>query len=50
MAKQKKVSIFIETHILIYSYKLYIQRLVLFAEKEIEPVAKICITCCHCHN
>ena len=21
-----------------------------FAKKEIEPVVKICIMCCHCHN
>ena len=31
-------------------YKLYIQRLVPFAKKEIKPVVKICIMHCYCHN
>ena len=47
--KQKKVSIFIETHIKIYCDKLYIQRLDFFAKKEIK-IAKICITYCCSHN
>ncbi|GGZ73064.1 hypothetical protein GCM10007028_07700 [Algibacter mikhailovii] len=45
IVKQKKVPIFIETHHVNLCFKLYTQRLVSFAKKEI--VVKICIIYCH---
>ena len=50
MAKQKKVSIFIETYNVNLCFKLYTQRLASFAKKEIKPIVKICIMYCHRNN